>query len=54
FWKKFDYGEFEDIEKISDGSNLIERSYRRNHYHVVLKFLNERCKDKYYKKFVRE
>ncbi|CAG8627417.1 8019_t:CDS:2 [Racocetra fulgida] len=54
-FKELDYGEFEDIKEISDGSSLIEHSYwRRNHRHVVLKFLKEQCKDEYYKKIIRE
>ncbi|CAG8680392.1 246_t:CDS:2, partial [Cetraspora pellucida] len=54
FLKKFDYGEFKNIKKISDGSSLIESAFWKNRRHVVLKFLKENCEDKYYKKFLRE
>ncbi|CAG8468001.1 2698_t:CDS:2 [Cetraspora pellucida] len=55
FLKKFDYEEFENIKKNSDGSNLIESAFwRKKRRHVVLKFLKENCEDKYYKKLLRE
>ncbi|RIB20791.1 hypothetical protein C2G38_2178367 [Gigaspora rosea] len=52
YLRNFDYGEFEGINKIKYGSNLIESAYLKPYEGgVVLKFLKEYDKDEYYKKF---
>ncbi|CAG8652136.1 278_t:CDS:2, partial [Gigaspora rosea] len=55
YLKKYDYEEFQDFSDISNGLSEVKYAYlKTTEDHIVLKFLKEYNRDKYYERFDRE